>query len=347
MRNLYKEVKKRIERLDLNLLWSGFHYFDFALYSDSIVILDDKEIPYDDRFIGNTAIKLEGDNYIAIWKITGSPDSYDYDILASKLVHEMFHAYQYDNNENRWPNEYEALDYQYSEENLSAKITETELLIKSYQNANLDDFILFASMRKKRAKSYAFEITYETHIETVEGMANYVELKSLEHLSKQKFNDSIHDMIKKLSKLENYLLIRHISYSIGALLMLVAAKTKLNFIHQIGNEEKTIYELITSQLGILSESTIKKINIDRKVINDYFNDISVKITRIMNQTGVKKYNVDELIGFDPLNTTKLQNRIYFKYFVAIISGGETKYILGESVGIVDDRNTLVKVYSTN
>ncbi|QVK19072.1 hypothetical protein KHQ81_05040 [Mycoplasmatota bacterium] len=45
--------------------------------------------------------------------------------------------------------------------------------------------------RKNRSKSYAFELTYETKIETVEGMANYIELKSLEQFSKEKFSDSI------------------------------------------------------------------------------------------------------------------------------------------------------------
>lgn len=347
MRHLYKEIKKRINDLDFKRLWPGFHYYDFALYNDSIVIMDDKEIPNDERFIGNTAIKIDGDKYIAIWKIIGSPNSYDIDILASKLVHEMFHAFQYENNENRWPNEYLALDYHYSEENLSTKMTESEFLIKSFQNSNLDDLVLFATMRKKRAKSSAFELKYETEIETVEGMANYVELKSLEHFSKQKFNESINDIINNLRILNNYLPIRHISYSIGALLILVAEKLKLKFIHEIGNEEKTISEIITSQVQILSDYVSEKRSIDKKVISDYINDLSSRITRVTSETGLNKYKVDKLIGFDPLNTRKFQNMIYFKHFVAIVSGGETKYIFGESVGIVDDNNTLVSVLNTN
>lgn len=347
MRNLYKEIKKRIIDLDFNRLWPGFHYYDFALYNDSIVIMDDKEIPNDERFIGNTAIKIDEDKYIAIWKIIGSPNSYDIDILASKLVHEMFHAFQYENNENRWPNEYLALDYNYSEENLYEKLTECELLIKSYQNSNIDDLVLFASLRKKRAKSSAFELKYETKIETVEGMANYVELKSLEHFSMQKFNDSIDDIIKNLRILNNYLPIRHISYSIGALLILVAEKFKLRFIHHIENEDKTISELITSQVQILSDYVSEKRSINKKVISDYMNDLSSRITRVTSETGINKYNVDKLIGFDPLNTMKFQNMIYFKHFVAIVSSGETKYIFGESVGIVDDNNTLITLLSTN
>lgn len=347
MRNLYKEIKTRIKELDFNSLWPGFHYYDFALYNDSIVILDEEEVPYDQRFIGNTAIKISEDKYIAIWKISCSTSSYDIDILASKLVHEMFHAFQYENNEKRWANEYLGLNYQYREENLSAKISETEMLIKSYQNSNLDELVLFASMRKKRERLFAFELNYETHIETVEGMANYVELKSLEYFSKNKFNDSINNIIKNLSILENYLPIRMISYSIGALLILTANKINLNVTHMIGNEEKTISELITSQVQILSEYTYEKKDIDKKVISDYIDDLLSKITKVTSQTELNKYKVDKLIGFDPLNTQKFQKMIYFKHFVAIVSDGETKYIFGESVGIVDDNNDLVSVLSTN
>ncbi|QVK19071.1 hypothetical protein KHQ81_05035 [Mycoplasmatota bacterium] len=89
-------------------------------------------------------------------------------------------------------------------------------------------------------------------------------------------------MITNLSILENYLPIRHVSYSIGALTILVAEKLKLTFTHNIRNEEKTIYEIITSQVKFSSELKMKEKNIDIKIISNYLNEISSNIKRVTN-----------------------------------------------------------------
>lgn len=58
-----------------------------------------------EEFLANTAICYQG-RLIAIWCLS---EEMDLDILASKIIHEMFHAYQMECGESRFPEEVEAL----------------------------------------------------------------------------------------------------------------------------------------------------------------------------------------------------------------------------------------------
>ena len=64
--------------------------------------------PVDNRFLGNTSIEYDN-KYIAIWKVTES-DKKNIDNLTASLIHEMFHAHQFANNEKRFFN-YDGSDW--------------------------------------------------------------------------------------------------------------------------------------------------------------------------------------------------------------------------------------------
>ncbi|MBP7510263.1 MAG: hypothetical protein KA807_20825, partial [Prolixibacteraceae bacterium] len=107
MRLLYDKVYEQICKVDFESLWDGLHAYHFALYTNDTVYLKNKTIDYEECFLGNTTIKYD-DEQIAIWKI----DDYtkeDPVILAANMVHEMFHAYQYELGEKRFPNDLKAL----------------------------------------------------------------------------------------------------------------------------------------------------------------------------------------------------------------------------------------------
>lgn len=87
----YAQVKKRLEQLDFHSFWPGFAPCPFAIYDSEFAVLDGKQMPRPEGFYANTALEHEG-RWIAIWKLE---EGTDLDILASKLVHEMFHAFQY------------------------------------------------------------------------------------------------------------------------------------------------------------------------------------------------------------------------------------------------------------
>jgi len=96
----YNRIKERIDAIDFSALWEGFHPFRFALYNETECFFDGRYIEKTEEFHANTSIFYNGEN-IAIWKLTEEPT--DIDSLAASIVHEMFHAFQNDCGEKRYP----------------------------------------------------------------------------------------------------------------------------------------------------------------------------------------------------------------------------------------------------
>ena len=105
MRTLYEAIAERLKRVDFNEIWTGFHPFEFALYNSQHIALSNCDLPWNEKFVGNTAIQYEG-KYIAIWNIEDYHNTkIDPNELAADLVHEMFHAYQMTLGETRFPDD--------------------------------------------------------------------------------------------------------------------------------------------------------------------------------------------------------------------------------------------------
>ena len=130
MRELFMELDQIFDKVDFGNIWNGFTRYDFALYDEERVYLKNTVIPRDNRFLGNTAIEYN-DAYIAIWHIE-NPSSEDSEILAANIVHEMFHAFQKEKGESRFPSDLKMLDYPYSEENIDVKYSENLLLARAF-----------------------------------------------------------------------------------------------------------------------------------------------------------------------------------------------------------------------
>lgn len=103
MRNLYNEVDLFLDNISFNDIWPGFSRYEFALYDNESIYFKNGTIPYEQRFLGNTAIEYGGE-FIAIWNVP-DPQKEDVQLLAADLVHEMFHAYQRSHGENRFPDD--------------------------------------------------------------------------------------------------------------------------------------------------------------------------------------------------------------------------------------------------
>jgi len=102
MKRIHHEISLRLEKLDFNSIYPRFHPFRFAIYDDKKVCFGESEIPWDSRFVGNTAIDYNGE-IIAIWNMKCAVR--DMDILASMLVHEMLHAYQRESKDTSYPDD--------------------------------------------------------------------------------------------------------------------------------------------------------------------------------------------------------------------------------------------------
>ena len=79
-------------------------------------------------------------------------------ILASKIVHEMFHGFQQQNNDSRFPDEIDAIyNYKYSNTNLSLKYRENELLVELSECFNIDKYRELLQIKKYRYDNFKYE----------------------------------------------------------------------------------------------------------------------------------------------------------------------------------------------
>jgi len=212
----YNRIKERIDAIDFSALWEGFHPFRFALYNETECFFDGRYIEKTEEFHANTSIFYNGEN-IAIWKLTEEPT--DIDSLAASIVHEMFHAFQNDCGEKRYPDERRALlEYHYSAENLSAKLQEAELM-RAIIEGGEKKFTELLSVRKLRKHLFPRQYDYEARVEQIEGTANYVELLVLMQIAPEKGRLRLSKMLDDITNAGKYFPIRIISYSIGAVFL--------------------------------------------------------------------------------------------------------------------------------
>ena len=104
---LYHAVAEQLDRLDFAALYPGYHRYPFALYDEEQVCLEGQLFPWDDRFLGNTSIEYEG-RRIAIWSVALDPQPPV--ALAANMAHEMFHCFQFDEGERRFPDDLRLLN---------------------------------------------------------------------------------------------------------------------------------------------------------------------------------------------------------------------------------------------
>ncbi len=154
---LYSRVSETISSLDFGRIWPGFRPLKFALYDDEKCFYDGMYIEKSDDFCANTSINFQGEQ-IAIWKVV---DDLPIPVLASKIVHEMFHGYQTVENWNCWADEMEALyRYQYNADNLSLKLRENELLLRILDHFDEASYQELLSHRKWRSERHPYEYAY-------------------------------------------------------------------------------------------------------------------------------------------------------------------------------------------
>jgi hypothetical protein len=339
VKELYQSIKGKIKSLDFDKIYKGFKPFDFALYTDDFVVLKDQIIKYDNRFIGNTAIMYEGD-YLAIWKIESI--FVHFNIITSKIVHEMFHAYQYKCEEKRFPNEFFGLGYKYEKYNIATKYDETKFLLQAIEEEDMTSLLKFITLREKRRSEYEFDLLYEEGIETVEGTAKYVELQVLSQLSLNDYQKVYDEIKNNIKNIKNYIPIRWISYDIGCLILMAKDRFNIEFKAEIGTETNNIYNLIFSDYQAIDFYHANTI-LDLSFLDQYYQSIVDSINKVLI-SNPKIHQCDQVIGFDPLNSFRIDKYIYYRHFVMIKQQGKDVFIHNESVGEVNELNQVFAVY---
>ena len=211
----YRQVTDRLSRIDFAALHRGFSPFPFALYDGERAYMDGAYFEKPAGFIGNTSVMHNG-KHTAIWQLTG--EGMDPDILTSKIVHEMLHAFQNASGEKRWADEREALvKYRYDALNVSARLEEAACMRACLSENNAPDaFPRLLGLRSARSVLFPYEYGYEARIEQIEGTAHFTELSALSMLDAAKGKQAWDAALSGISNPSRYYPARSVTYLTGA-----------------------------------------------------------------------------------------------------------------------------------
>ncbi len=344
MERIYKEIQGRIDRIDFDLLWPGFKQYDFAIYNQQSVCFKGHIFPVTDQFIGNTTIKYEG-KQIAIWNIHDH-DLNDLDLLAAAIIHEMFHAHQVTMGENRFYSDLDALSYPLVYDNLNLKANEFKVLSKAINAKDFNQmqklFIDFMSIRKKRFALIGENYTYEKSIETVEGTAEYLMLKSLSVLNHYSFEKQLSSLESRLNTIGvNLLDTRRSAYYSGAIICLLADELNLNYKKAIVPNHDFNYDLICALLNTETQTMIDVIEyteIQNLIVENEKSTLKC-VTDIIEDNSVRIIEGDfQVKGYDPMNMNRVDQFVYHKHLLGVSQNENTEFLLGPTVIETDGKD---------
>lgn len=299
MRQLYEKLECLLQLVPFEDISPGFGRCDFAIYNSAHVFLADCVIPWDNRFVGNTALEFEGD-YIAIYQVE-NPRETDIELLAANLVHEMFHVYQMRSGQNRWPDDFLLLAYPDDIENYRLKYAENQLLAAAYHETGQRKNQLlaaFCGIRRQRAKQVGEYFEQELLAEQLEGGAEYAGCRALESINPDKFHAKLAHYLDTLQTVDKIFFdIRRLSYFTGAVYRLTRA--------DCAKEDSLQTELF-----------------------EYRQLKSGQIRAFMEQNPVEIREDCMICGYDPMNMIICGRQVLCTHFVRLQSGENTRYLKG-------------------
>ncbi|NLV36802.1 MAG: hypothetical protein GXY17_09050 [Clostridiaceae bacterium] len=334
---LYFEVKENIDRVCFDDLWRGFQPFKFALYDDYKCFYNGSYIDKPKEFVANTSVFYEG-QHIAIWHVMEPMDPI---ILATKIIHEMFHAFQNIRGESRFPKELEALcEYQYDEVNLSLKYEENRTLLLLLENFCHEAYLEFLSYRAFRRKKYPYEFRYEASVEEIEGAAQYVEFNALNQLSEELFAESIVQLKERILVAEDVFPIRVRCYDVGTLFFQVLKNNNLlDF-----EENSDVLTADRTLSGVHDHSIEIKLNPDIiKGIDRYRINTSQMIRRGIEEGILLEEGELELLGLNVYDARFFEGNLLSTHFVFYRKDGQEKVQYGDFLIRLDDQKKVIKI----
>lgn len=336
LKDMYFKVYDLISDIDFSKLWHDFKPIKFALYNNDECFFDGEYIEKTDKFIGNTSIDYNGE-IIAIWNLNEKIDEI---VLASKIIHEMFHGFQTFNKDPRFANEPDALyEYKYTNKNLSIKFEENKLIYELVQNFNINKLNTLLGLRKNRSSKYSYEFLYESRVEQIEGTANYIELHVLKQLSKELYNKKLERMLVNITTPNNLLPIRVISYDIGALLLHVLKENNIKF-----DEGFSHYTFSEDLIKNASEVSYTNELFMEGVISSFLNNADRIITKAVQLNDIVENQSQRLLGLNVYDAIFHNGYIISKYFVIYGQEHNPTIKYGNFVIESKEKGVLTKIY---
>lgn len=321
MKQAYEIIKKQLEKVRFEEIWPGFHQEPFALYDETSACIDGKIIPKPENFKGNTATEYEGRG-IAIWKMSSEEYKSPPERMAANLVHEMFHVYQAECNEQRYPNDLMMLRYPDNTENFTFKHQENQLLAAAYRQKDCEKaknlLSQFCDLRKYRNELIGVFTEIEGKVETLEGLAEYAGMCALKMLAPQSAEMRIEEYLNLLENLSPLLFdVRRISYFVGTVLALTAKNAGISAEHLLGQESRSLYQIITDKLSSAS-AVVTPTAKDKEDVKTMLSlQIAEKEKRISDFFAATRTRVQGeyiICGYDPMNMISMEDKVLGTHF---------------------------------
>ncbi len=336
---IYESVKERLARIDFKKLWEGFHPFRFALYNETECVFDGQRIEKPAGFIANTAVEYMGE-LIAIWNVIEAPG--DMDAFCASIAHEMFHAFQRESGESRWPDENEALmRYEYSEENIAGRLAEAGLMREIIGTGGGEAYKRLVGIMRKRADDFPFEFDYEARIAEIEGSACFTELAALEQLDPRKAEKRWGKLLDDISDPAKYAPARIISYSTGAALIRCMRTFRDNACFGAGPVPFAVKLIENARPA--NEAFVPDPRI-RRVVRDFAEKTRETVENAIGKNDVLLEGRYPLVSLNVYDARRYGSCVVSTYFIAYSDGGETRIIQGDVVAELDEENNILKVY---
>ena len=340
LEDLYNKVTEAISEVDFSKLWEGFKLLKFALYNETGCFFDGHYVEKTADFCANTAIEYQGE-VIAIWNVEQEMST---PVFASKIIHEMFHAFQDRQGWDCFAKEMEALyRYKYSEENLSIKLHENKLLLELLEGFDPEKYKELLSCRKYRSEKFPYEFSYECSGEEIEGGANFVEWQVLKQLDENEADKLIADMRKTMLQPEYFFPIRISGYYTGALLINAMIQAGG---YNYGPRNRPVIKQILESLNSIStvntgteeqrnvsEALISFMAESKQIVESSVKANEIVLTGPVTMGSVNIYDARCYDGY-------LTSRFFLMYF----ENGEKKVIRDNYVIKMKDEKTIEKVY---
>lgn len=327
MKTLYKQVESRLKELDFEAIWPGFHRFPFSLYNEQQAVFEGEIIAAPKEFRGNTSVSWNG-RRLAIWNISLDPPR-DLDCFTAGIVHEMFHAFQMEQGEARFPDDLRLACTVQTPESMALKEREMGLL------ADGGDLAKIFALRRRRSRLLEPFIREEWLAETLEGMAEYAFLRSLAQLSPEKGAQALREKREILRRGGDSLLdIRRTAYQSGALLLELTGESGVELYHSIGRETQSVYEYIARAVP-MEDGDPPAPGACRFWEARLREQREGRYARLRRFYGAPRQTVQgtfQIRGYDPMNLWRQDDTLYCGTFLSLLDGGgKTVELPGESV----------------
>jgi len=355
------KLNDKISENNFDYYWKDFKSFPLALYnSNEVYLVNYKKLPKgyyidekvavgkpDEKFVGNTVINLEG-QYTAIWDMDTLDEMINLDKLYSEVVHEMFHAYQFENGEKKFGNEVIYFTYKFTGEFLDLRMKEREYLLKAVfeddkakKKKLISDFI---SIRECRRNIIGERINYEYGIESTEGTATYVEYKAFQKETNLPSKYIAARYGKELVENNDLMDFRASCYFSGMFIALIMDSLCENWQTSYDNSEMYLYDYFKCQIEWTPKDFVPQSNAYISyILRNYDNLIRKEITDFYINGG---YNIIldgrfSITRFDPMNVISLDGRLLHKTFVML----NNKYLIKEKVVTTYEENNVLTANS--